>query len=491
MALASASGCSNGQGAGASCVSQGDCSTSFQCLNEICVPRCTKNAECGDGYQCSPNGICDLVESAIGDACASEWECGIGQGCVLDDTLVGGQQVLGATCQVQGVGGNTGAECSADSDCQNAICTLGLCSQVCQLSEDCPTNHGCSLIPRLIPNDDAFFNGCLPSTGVIQLKVSMTDPSERLRIPVPSDTHSMAIVSQVDDDLHSVGATRVIAPSGLPLFLGDSSPEELVANRIRYIRQRRISTMLIPNSDNPEVELETGFYQVDMEASLPPFGPGTAIPKVTVFYKRDTSRTLDLDFYFLDLVDHPCNSEFGVETLNAANAAVATTFQDVYLAEFEDILAQANIDTGIIRYHDVDRADLDGLVGNDINDLLRLAENDSGVAIFFVRSLEPSGVQALIGGVPGPPLSPRTSASGIAISADTLCYRSWTKLARVTAHSAATQMGLWNNRDPDGIPDPISDTEGTTDNLMFFGEFGGTSLTPGQVNVLGRYPGLR
>jgi hypothetical protein len=190
-------------------------------------------------------------------------------------------------------------------------------------------------------------------------------------------------------------------------------------------------------------------------------------------------------------VDHPCNGEFGVETLNAANAAVATTFQDVYLAEFEDILSQANIDTGIIRYHDVDRADLDGLVGNDINDLLRLAENKSGVAIFFVRSLEPSGVQALIGGVPGPPMSPGTSASGIAISADTLCYRSWTKLARVTAHSAATQMGLWNNRDPDGLPDPISDTEGTTENLMFFGEFGGTSLTPGQVNVLGRYPGLR
>jgi hypothetical protein len=381
------SGCSDGQGAGASCASQGDCAESLQCLNQICLPRCTKNSECGDGYQCSPNGLCDLVESTIGDPCVSEWECGLGQGCVLDATLLGSQQVLEATCQVQGVGGNIGADCSSDSECHNALCTLGQCSQVCDQNEDCPETHRCSLIPRLITNDDALFYGCLPSTGVIKHKISMTESSARLAIPVPSDTHSIAIVSQVDDDLHSVGATRVVSASGRLLFNGDSSPAQLIANRIRYIRQRRISTMLIPNSDNPEVELETGIYQVDMEASLPPFGAGTAVPEVTVFYKMDTARTLDLNFYFLDLVGHPCNSEFGVETLNEANARSATTFQDVYLAEFEDILSQANIDIGITTYQDVDRADLDGLVGNDINDLLRLAKNESGLAIFFVRSL--------------------------------------------------------------------------------------------------------
>jgi hypothetical protein len=455
------------------------------------VPRCTENRECGDGYQCSPNGLCNLVESAIGDACVSEWECGLGQGCVLDEALVGTQPVLAATCQEQGTGGNFGAECANDSECRNSLCTLGQCSLVCQLSEDCPRDNRCSLIPRIITGDNALFYGCLPSTGVVKHKIPMTESSARLSIPVPSDTHSIAIVSQVDDDLHVVGATRVVAPTGGLLFSGDSSPELLVANPIRYIRQRRISTMLIPNSDSPEVELETGIYQVDMEASLPPFGPGTAIPEVTVFYKMDTGRTLDIDFYFLDLGDHPCISEFGVETLNAANAAVATTFQDEYLTEFENILSQANIDTGIIRYHDVERADLDGLVDDDLADLLRLAQNETGIAIFFVRSMDPSGVQALIGGVPGPPMSPGTSASGIAISADTLCYRSWTKLARVTAHSAATQMGLWNNRNPEGIPDPIDDTDGDIENLMFFGEFGGTDLTPGQVNVLGRYPGLR
>ena len=127
----------------------------------------------------------------------------------------------------------------------------------------------------------------------------------------------------------------------------------------------------------------------------------------------------------------------------------------------------------------------------DLYDLFRLAENESGIAIFFVRSLWPDGVQASIGGIPGPPRSPGTSASGIAISADTLCYRSWTDVARATAHSLASQMGLWNNRDLEGSPDPIVDTTGTTDNLMFFGEFGGKDLSPGQASVLSRYPGLQ
>ncbi len=483
--------CSEGGGAGASCITQGECASAFQCLGEICVPRCEKNSECGDGYQCSPNGVCNLVLSSIGDPCVSEWECGLGQGCVLDEALVGSNQVLAASCQGQGSGGNIGADCESDQDCQNTLCTLGQCSQVCQQDEDCPSAHGCSLIPRIMENESALFQGCLPTAGVFSHTIAMTESAARLSIPVPSDTHSIAIVSQVSDDVHSVGATRVVSPNGLLLFNGDSSPAQLIANRIRYIRQRRISTMLIPNSDNPEVELETGFYQVDMEASLPPFGPGTAVPEVTVYYKMDTARTLDLNFYFLDLSDHPCSGNFGVETLNASNAAVAGTFQDEYLVEVENILAQANINVGIVRYADIERADLDGLVGSDKKDLLRLSDNSNGLAIFFVRSMEPSGVQTVIGGVPGPPRLPGTSASGIAISADTLCYRSWTRLARVSAHAAVTQMGLWNNRDPEGIQDPIADTEGSTDNLTFFGEFGGTDLTPGQVNVLGRYPGLR
>lgn len=483
-------GCSDGRGAGASCSSHGQCADAYQCLSDVCVPRCNNNSDCGEGYQCDRRRSCNLVISSIGDGCASEWECGLGQGCVLNNALLGDGQVLAASCQEQGSGGNIGSECELDEDCRNTLCTLGHCSQVCAANEDCPSDNRCALIPRIVGNEAALFYGCLQSTGVLKHRIPMTEPAARLPILVPSDTQSIAIVSSVDDDVHRVGATRVVGPDGSLLFNGDSSPEQLVANRIRYIRQRRISTMLIPNSDHPELVPQTGIYQVYMEASLPLFGQGTAIPEVTVFYKMDKSRTLDLHFYFLDLADHPCEAQFGMPTLNANTAQTGPSFQNEYLAALDGIFAD-KITTTIAGYKDIKRADLDGIVGNDLGDLLRLADNDTGLAIFFVRSLAPNGVQALIGGVPGPPRSPGTSASGVAISVDTLCYRSWTKLARVTAHSIAAQMGLWNNRDPEGLPDPISDTDGNTNNLMFFGEFGGTELSAGQIDVLGRYPGLR
>src|SRR5690606_23090263 len=123
--------------------------------------------------------------------------------------------------------------------------------------------------------------------------------------------------------------------------------------------------------------------------------------------------------------------------------------------------------------------------------LFSLSSAESGVTVFVVRSIAPVGVQALSGGTPGPPRTPGTRASGIVLSADTLCYRSWGDLARTAAHTLARQMGLYPNRSPDGVPDPIGDSDDSADNLMYFGEFGGVQLSEGQRRVLGRYPGLR
>jgi hypothetical protein len=73
---------------------------------------------------------------------------------------------------------------------------------------------------------------------------------------------------------------------------------------------------------------------------------------------------------------------------------------------------------------------------------------------------------------------------------DTLCYRDWHALARITAHSLGRQMGLYHNRAPDGAPDTISDSDESIENLMYFGDFGGSQLSDGQRDVLRRYPGL-
>ena len=115
------------------------------------------------------------------------------------------------------------------------------------------------------------------------------------------------------------------------------------------------------------------------------------------------------------------------------------------------------------------------------------------VSIFFVRSIEPEGNQLLTGGTPGAPL-PGTGASGIAVALDSLCYRDWTVLARQTAHGLARHMGLFRNREPDGVPghvDPINDSSDGMDNLMHWSEFGGTELSAGQRDVLKDSPVLR
>ena len=82
---------------------------------------------------------------------------------------------------------------------------------------------------------------------------------------------------------------------------------------------------------------------------------------------------------------------------------------------------------------------------------------------------------------------------------DTLCYRSWEQIARITAHQLARYMGLYNNVEHtkstlSGMPwrDAIEDSDDSPTNLMYYSEkFGGTNLSPGQRNILTRSGVLR
>ncbi len=489
LALLSTLSC-GGPGIGAPCEGHGDCDDKYQCLAEVCAPRCESNHECGEGYRCSEKGLCNLVLAEIGDRCHSEWDCGPTQSCMLSEVDADGNGQLDASCQQQGEGSNVGSLCSADNDCRSYVCSLGHCSQVCLEANDCPSGTSCVSIPRITSEGDGLYQGCLQNAGVLQSTLTMEGATAQLLIPVPSSAKSLALVAQVNDGSHIVGATRVVSPSGQVLFRDTGLEEDFLTSPIRYSRARHVSTLLIPNTNT--LSLETGLYKVDIEASIPPFGPGTAIPEISVFYKLNQSRILDLHFYFLNLADHPCSASLTGGTLDAQNVASSDGFGEKYVGEIRSIFSQANIPLGTIEYTDVDRPDLDGIVGvDDLHNLLKLAQNETGIAIFFVRSLSPDGVQTLGTTIPGPPRSPGTVSSGIAVSVDSLCYRNWETMARITAHGMASQMGLWQNRDPRGIPDPISDSDLSRNNLMFFGEFGGTELSPGQRSVLGHYPGLR
>jgi hypothetical protein len=218
-----------------------------------------------------------------------------------------------------------------------------------------------------------------------------------------------------------------------------------------------------------------------------------------------TPRTLNLHFFFLDLANHPCSAMTDGNTLDRTTALAAPYFQRTYLSGLRTIMFHANISIGTITLEDiVDRPRLDSLDTlelEDVGELLSLGKYADGINVFFVRSLSPAGLQAF-GPNPGPAGLAGTERSGIVIGLDTLCYRDWGAMARLTAHEIARYMGLYHNVELETPLHPewrdlIDDGDGPG-NLMYFSELAGpdlvpagTELTPGQGDMLRRSPVLR
>lgn len=483
--------CGAGASVGESCAVGSDCEGELQCLLGTCTPRCHTHAECGDGFVCEAPGSCREVQSDIGEPCQRELECGPGQACTLDADDVNRDGVLGATCQPNLTGSGDAALCQDDTDCRNGLCSLGHCTALCVSDEDCPLQLACNTIPR--PLDDGSaprFSGCMQRGGVLEVEYRMDSPLEELEIPVPETARSFAVVATLDDESLLVGADRVIAPDDELLYQRPLFAEEFYTNRIRHAPTPVVSTLLVPNT--PSVGLLLGVYRVTVGSFTAQGNPGSGVPRVTVFYKLDSARRLDLHLYFLDLAGHPCEGALDVAGLDATTAAASPAFQGEYLAHLRVLIESAGLAVGEITYTDItDRPELDGLSREDIGRLVRLSTAPSGVSVFFVRSIEPEGIQALVSGAPGPPMVPGTISSGVALSLDSICYRSWESVARLTAHAIGRQIGLYRNLEPDGYTDPIPDSDTSPDNLLFFSEFGGDQLSDGQRVVLSLYPGLR
>lgn len=478
IAALSAAACGPGQVGqlGDACTDHDDCGSAAQCFQDMCAPLCEDHASCGGGYLCEPDGTCVAVDSQIGDPCARELDCGPGQSCRLADTDGDSDGFLDAQCGAEATGAVTGGTCGADSDCRSGICALGRCSELCAAGDDCPFSLACVEVPRAGEGGSAsMFRGCLQPAGRLEYLMHPGTTSSTLRVPVPSHARSFALVTSVRDPAQRVGVGSVVAPDGSVLYEMPADAEGYYDNPIRYAPGRGVSTLLVPN--NPAVELMPGLYDVSVSG-------GTEIPEVRVVYRLGPpSAAVDFHFYFLDLSDHPCAEQLGDAT-TAAGAAASQQFQNAFLAQLASIFADAGIALGEVTYRDVvARPDLDAITRDELGPLLQLSEEDVGVNVFFVRSIDPVGIQAVAGGTPGTPFA-GTRASGIAIGVDTLCYRSWQGLARQAAHTAAKQLGLFPNLDPAGHADPIADSPSTHDNLMFFSELGGTKLSNGQSSVL-------
>jgi hypothetical protein len=492
-ALVLGSACPGGnRSIGETCSSVSDCEGGLQCLDHTCVPECHRHADCGDGLQCQ-RGQCQTSPGAIGEKCTREVDCGAGLACHLEASDASGDNLLDATCAIDHEGGVLDAACDGDNKCRNGTCALGRCIDLCAVDTDCPIGHVCSSIPRVeaVKNSQVpSFNGCLPDRGSISWTLPVGAPVDDVWLPVPGRAKSIALVMSVSDASQRVGATRVTDPAGKLLYAVPATLDELYANPLRHQPEPGLSVILMPNT--PALPLQPGAYHLTIGSFRANGQPASDTPRATVIAKLDTGTILDIHFYFLDLAAHPCAAAFDGGLLDATSAPTSEQFQKSYIGTLRSIFGRAGIALGTFTYDDLsNHPDLDGLDASDLRALLPLSTHPGGVNVFFVRTLSPAGMLALVGRTPGTPTLPGTAGSGVAVSLDALCYQDWPTLARVTAHALARHLGLYRNVEPDGHADPIPDSDASTTNLMYYGEYGGTDLSEGQREVLRTSPVLR
>jgi hypothetical protein len=503
-------GCPGGNGAiGDHCSSHDDCTGQLQCISNVCVPRCERAPDCGDGYRCDEDGLCHAATGQNGDTCKSEVDCSAGLSCQIEGIEIAGDGFLLASCIGENAGRPAGAECESNGDCRNGTCDLGHCIDLCANDLDCGTGTLCTQIPRIIgaglDKIQAKYRGCLQAHGAVRWPIPIKSADEWIELPVPASARSVSMLFTVDDPNQRVGVTELLVPGFA------SCPQEACDvfqsfgyyenPFVRHRTELAESVLMMPISPAPAAQLRTGVYSMRVKSQRPrvcapmeqpPCGfPGTATPTVDAVIKVDDGAILDLHFYFLNLDDHPCGEAFGGK-LDAATAQSASYFES-YLSEIKNILGSAvYFEVGNVSYEDLrDHADLDGLDVENASSLLALGTHPTGVNVFFVRTLSPIGLQA-IGPNPGPAGLANTRRSGIVVGVDTLCYRRWDELARLTAHEIARYMGLFDNVgiDPNQV-DPIPDSDLSSTNLMFYSELGGTFLSEGQKQILRRSAVLR
>jgi hypothetical protein len=500
-------GCPGGGGGiGDPCGDHGDCGSLLQCIASVCVPRCQRAPECGDGYSCDTAGLCHVASGQAGDKCTSEVDCAAGLSCQIDGGAVGGDGRLLASCTQQNPGRPAGSECAGDADCRNGTCALGHCVDLCMETRDCGGGNNCMQIPR-VEAGGAMFQGCLPSRGSVTWSIPIPGPSADILFPVPDAAHSATLVFRVDDPAQKVGAQSIRSPNDVQLYERPCVPsttppvcteqdaiDQYYSWPIRHLPEAAQSAIAIPST--PATPLEPGAYKINVSSFRPNGTAGSAIPHLTAVMKMDPGVLLDLHFYFLDLEDHPCEEKFGGNRLDAAAAKTATFFQSDFLGQLRTIFAGGDLALGTITYEDITtHPDLDGLAVADAGALLSLGAYDVGVNVFFVRTLSPVGLQAF-GPNPGPAGLAGTRQSGVVIGVDTLCYQPWDKLARLTAHEIARYMGLFHNVELEVADNPtwrdlIDDSDDSPTNLMFFSERGGVELSTGQKTILMKSAVLR
>jgi hypothetical protein len=471
--------CNGSGGLGAACESGANCDDLLQCVRQVCIAHCERATQCGDGYACGLDGLCIESRGALGSSCASETACRAGLSCQLDKSDANNDGTLLASCLEDHPGHAVGGTCTNDDQCRNGTCALGHCVDLCSGDRDCPPTMICGSMPRVEVGSDTGFHGCLPAQGLLTWDIPVPAPSADVLVPVPDHARALSLTMSVDDDSQLVGATLLTSPSRQAIF---DRRIDYYENPIRHRPQPSVAVLQIPSSAGVSLDSKRGkaAYRLTLSSLRPNGNTGSATPRLRATVRLGSASHLALHFYFLDLAEHPC---LGTEPLNATSAVESLT--TLFLSPLRGLFAAPGITIDVPTYEDLpNNPGLDNVTSENARALLALGRYSTGINVFFVRSLSPSGVMAYAPS-PGTAGIKGTAASGVIISVESLCYNSWAQFARITAYELSRYMGLFPNRDIGGHPDPIGDSGIGPDNLMFFSTaIDDTKLSPGQQSIL-------
>ena len=114
------------------CQGSSDCRAEHVCLSNLCLPKCTADADCVSSNCNVSTGLCG--PSRVGTACAADADCGQAPAFCATG-------VPGGYCSLP-CGGASNAECPAGSNCTSAGGT-NVCLLACQDSTGCRTGYLC------------------------------------------------------------------------------------------------------------------------------------------------------------------------------------------------------------------------------------------------------------------------------------------------------------------------------------------------------------
>jgi hypothetical protein len=494
----------------AACADRSTCRAGYQCWNGGCVPACTADDECGRSFQCVDGQCAPYPGAPAGAPCGDASECSTrlcldgkcalacerDAACPSDQTCVPTRtDALVLSCAPRRGTAANAVACAKDADCDRGACLLGVCVEVCATTSDC---HGAGLLCAASgltlssTGEFAPLRGCLPATGTLAFDLPGGE-----HIPMPGHARSMAIfVKEPNFDMSQlVGLTELLDPTGAAIYSQPSTEDQFYALDIRYIPDNASSTMLVPNS--PAITLAPGPYLPTAAASS--FGRRV---ETRVYLKLSTQSLstgrAPLNFYLTDLSSNCSGSALTVS--NGANRLSNT------ISRIKTIFAGASIDIPDVTFRGangaltvVRAATTGGQDPGDLEAVLKTATSNQpttvGMDVTIVRSItDPQGNQVgilgIAGGIPSSPIL-GTPHSGAIVSMDTLCLLGASGFAETTAHEIGHTLGLFHNVESSGRVDPLPDTSGSRQNLMYWEENGGYAISAQQGQVMRNDPKVR